>query len=226
MCKIPMAFVLLVVCLPILRSAVRIDEPSPLRELEGKTVQEKLPVLREYLGGSDQGKKRSAIEELGKLGADGVPMLLDQLQEELRSREKVVLGGEVKEVETKFVYDILFALGRTRDRRIVRPMIQIANSNMLSDKLRGRAILVLGGLGCNCGLPIGPAQSPGLGEEVTQKDVLLIMHTLGHLAVHGPHTSERVKGVAKVALAAIAQNLPVDWFQEEPVATPPGAQNE
>lgn len=204
-----------VLCAQLVHAGVRINPPQPLPELQGRTDREKLAILEEYIYGSDPDKKRSAIEELGMLGAVGVPLLLKGFSDELRIRETVALGGKVIERETKFVSEFLLALGRTRDRRIINPMISVAESDDYHDDVRGGAIRVLSSLGCEYGaIPFGRPNVPAPGEEISQKDVLLIMSTLGRLvAAPRAPTSDKIKNQASSALVHIASCMPPDWIQ-------------
>lgn len=147
-------------------------EEKPNLELEGKTMQEKIIILKRDLASQDGEKKQRAISSLGKLGGEAVPLLLEQLTIELKKKEKVSLGGEEpKEVMSRFVRSIILSLGHTVDKRTVKPLTDIALSEELPVRSRRSAIEVLAVLGG--AIPSSrfiPRAEPTEGQEVTSED--------------------------------------------------------
>jgi len=151
-------------------------------ELEGKGIQKNITILKRDLASQDVEKKKNAILSLGKLGGKTVPVLLKQLTIELKKKEKVVLGGKLKERTSRFAGYIILSLGHTVDRRSIQPLIDIALSDNFSVDLRWDAIRVLTVLaGATPSSRFLPQAEPSKGQEVTSEDRAKIEQTFAIL---------------------------------------------
>ncbi len=142
---------------------------------KARTIEEKIDIAKRYLSSDKEDEKERAISELGSLGGQAVPVLLEQLKIELSRKESLELG-KAKEPQRDVsdpLRETISALGHTRDRRIIEPLGKIVESDKVPSTFKESAVETLGIIGSVEGsFPIifyQPAK-PTEGYEIREAD--------------------------------------------------------
>lgn len=190
---------LLIICLGLLIILVLVTAINKSRKFNIEKViqmgEKGVPTLEEALKSKDLKVKGNAIFGLSRIGGPATPVLLDELQKEIKKKEskvdyvwtgsawapKVTKGEEEK---VNFSRDILRALGHIKDRRIINPLSDIifSKEKIISPHTKVQAVETLGILGTDEHTPLPstyiPQAEPGKGQEIKAEDRAAIRKVL------------------------------------------------